>query len=748
MPPPSRSRPLPLRAASLLAAGLLALAGPGAQAVRALQGPEQSGPVVGLALSGGAARGLAHIGVIQELEARGIQVHVVAGTSMGSLIGGLFAMGLEGDSLEAVARRLNREDVFNDRVPRSFMAPDQRMFDERTLLTLPIREGRVQLPEAAVEGMAVRRALAREFWPAQGVESFADLPRPFVALATDLRTGEAVVLRRGVLADAVRASVAIPGLLEPQEQGGRLLVDGALVRNLPAEDARTLGAELLICSDVGRSAEAREFRSLMDILSVAVTLGSEGDRQRQYDQCDVVLRPVSDELDAADFDALDTWIRIGRDAVAGSAGEIAAAFAQRRVGGSLPTFLRARPRVAAPLFPPSVRVRDIRFVGLAREDQEAPARRALRLERGEVVDAASLDRAMAALQATELYQGVGYRLIPGAEGEVDLEVELRPAQRDRLGMGFRFDDQYKAAVLLSATLLSRLGYGSSTRLDARLGDAIEVRLTHQSGRGITSALGLGFSAGFTRVPISFSRDGERFFQIRNEQIHLAGMFTLVQRSGGLLALELRGEQVRERPEVGGGLSTRRRRYGSASLTWIRDTFDRADFPTTGSSLLARTEWSRRALGTGADFEQHLAELRVAVPVTPAVTLRLEAFAGSAAGDDLPLYKNFFLGGSVTPGVLAYSHPLFHGMESQDEWGRVAQVLRSAVQVEFSRNWFVTALVNAGDVRDAWALKPEDWIAGWGVSLGHLSLLGPARLALVGRDDPGRFRVTLELGRTF
>lgn len=738
----------PRLVACLAAATLGTLPGSGARPAAAFQGPEQAGPVVGLALSGGAARGLAHIGVIQELEARGIRVHVVSGTSMGSLVGGLYAMGLPGDSLEAVARRFNRDDVFNDRIPRSFMSPDQRLYDERVMLTFPIREGRVQLPEAAVEGMVVNRALAREFWPARAVGDFDALPRPFAAVATDLRTGEAVVLREGDLAEAIRASIAIPGLLEPLEREGQLLVDGGVVRNLPAGEARILGAELLICSDVSRSPDAREYQSMLDILAVAVMIRSQEDLERQHRECDVVLRPVSEALNASDFQELETWLELGREAVRTQIPEITRAFTERRATGTLPVFLRGRERRLAPLLPDSVYIEEIRFVGVEGGDAALPIRRALGVDVGDAVDAARMDRAMAALQATDLYDGVGYRVLPAGDGTAVLEVDVQPVQRDRLGVGFRFDDRYKASVLLSATLQNRLGYGSTTRLDARLGEELQLQIAHFTGRGVTSPLGLGFSAGFTRVPLAFSEGGRRFFEIRNEQLSVAGQVALVERRGGFLALEFRTEQVREQPQVGSGISTRERRYGSVALIGWRDRFDRAAFPSRGSLISVRSEWARRAAGSGADFRQQVADLRFAVPLASALSLHLELFAGAAAGRDLPLYKNFFLGGSATSAVLAHSHPYLHGLESQERWGRVAQAARASLQWEVRSRWFVTATVNAGDTRDRWEVELEDWLGGWGVSVGHQTVLGPARVTLAGRDSWGSTGLSVELGRAF
>lgn len=722
--------------------------GLGGAPLAAFQGPEQAGPVVGLALSGGAARGLAHIGVIQELEARGIRVQVVSGTSMGSLVGGLYALGLTGDSLEAVARRFNQADVFNDRIPRSFLSPDQRLFDERIILTLPIRNGRVQLPEAAVEGTVVTRALARELWRAQGVDDFHALPRPFAAVATDIRTGEEVVMRSGALGDAIRASIAIPGLLQPREWNGRLLVDGGLVRNLPAEEARALGAELLICSDVSRPPESREFESMLDILAVAVTIHSQEDEVRQYRECDVVLRPVSERLGASDFQELETWIEIGRAAVRDRLPEITAAFATRRARGTLPAFLRAQQRREVPLLPDSVVLREIRLEGVGPGTMERTAARALGLGVGDVVDAARMDRALAALQGTELFERVGYRLSPVGDGSAVLAVELAPEQRDRLGVGFRFDNRYKASLLLSATLQNRLDYGSTTRFDARLGEELQLQLTHFGGRGITSPLGMGFSAGFTRLPLSFARGGERFLEIRNEQVHVSALVSLVERQGGLLTLELRGEQVREDPQVGAGLATRKRRFATLSLLGWRDTFDRAAFPTRGSSFLFRSEWADRKAGSGADFRQTLGEARLALPVAGPVSVHLELFLGRSSGPDLPLYKNFFLGGSVTSEVLSYSHPYLHGFDTQASWGAVAQAARASLQVEVHPRWFLTATANAGTTRDRWALAPEEWAGGWGLSVGTLTVLGPARVIVAGRDSAKDLRLSVDLGRAF
>lgn len=708
--------------------------------------------MVGLALSGGAARGLAHIGVIQELEARGISVQVVSGTSMGALIGGLYAAGLSADSLEGVARAFNEADVFADQVPRSFLSAEQRIFDERFLLTLPIRDGGVRLPGGALEGSTVTRALEKATWRTQAIRTFDDLPRPFAAVATDLRSGQAVVLRRGGLAEAIRASIAIPGLFQPVERDGRLLVDGALVRNLPAGDARRLGAELLICSDVSTPPENRDYDSVVDILSTAISVESQRHINEQYDLCDVVLRPVDEDLTAADFQALERWVSLGRTAVQESMGDIVAAIRDLRTDGTVARFTRRRQGAVAPPVPDSVLLGDIRLVGLEGVPARDPAWRALGLRPGTWVDADAVDRALTGLQATDLYDRISYSLTPTADPAParpwTLVIELRPVQRDRLGLGVRFDNTYQASALLSAAFLNRGGYGSSTRLDARLGEELQLQLSHNRGRGVTSTVGLGFSVGFTRAPLALRARDLEVQEVRSDQLHGAVQLAVTRRRGGLLAVELRGERSLEETVAGSGVTTRDRGFASLRLVGFRDTWNRAAFPTSGYLVHGRAEWADRDLLGGTTFRQLLGEVRAILPLPGPVVGRLELFAGAADGPDLPLNRHFFLGGVNTSRVLGASHPRLYGVEAQYRWGQVAQAARFALQWEVAPDWFVTGTANAGQVRADWGLDLGDWVGGWGLGVGSLTLLGPAELVLVGQDSWNDLQLALNLGRAF
>src|SRR5437868_12108829 len=207
-------------------------------------------PKIGIALSGGAARGLAHIGVLKVLERAGIPVDVITGTSMGSVVGGLYAVGYSAAQLDTIVRAQDWFRLLSDPVDRRDLPIGRKVAADRLLLALPIYQGGVHLPRGVVPGQRIWELLTRLTWSAHGVRDFRALPIPFAAVATDLETSRAVVLDHGFLPDAIRASMALPSVFSPVDLGATAVIDGGVVRNLPAQDARALGADVLICSDV------------------------------------------------------------------------------------------------------------------------------------------------------------------------------------------------------------------------------------------------------------------------------------------------------------------------------------------------------------------------------------------------------------------------------------------------------------------------------------------------------------------
>src|SRR5881275_1008669 len=307
---------------------------------------------IGIALSGGAARGIAHIGVLKVLEEAGIPVDVITGTSMGSVIGGLYAVGYTAAQLDTIVRTEDWYRLLTDPVDRRDLAVDRKFTEDHYLLTLPIQRGGIKLPRSVVAGQRVSQLLTRLTWSAHAIRDFRALPIPFAAVATDLETSRAVVLDHGFLPDAIRASMALPSVFSPVELADTAFIDGGVVRNLPAQDARVLGADVLICSDVTDPLEPRDsIVSLVDVLVQAVSFRVWDSERAQRGACDVLILPDVRGFSTFGFTRASEVIARGEVAARAALPLIEAALAQRRVSRRPP----------APPAPDSVLVTALRF---------------------------------------------------------------------------------------------------------------------------------------------------------------------------------------------------------------------------------------------------------------------------------------------------------------------------------------------------------------------------------------------------
>jgi NTE family protein len=264
-------------------------------------------PRIGLVLSGGGARGAAHIGVLQVLEQLHVPVDAIAGTSMGAVVGGLYASGLSAREIASVANSLNWQDAFYDRPPRSELTFRRKEEEESFLVDFPVgvRDWSFQLPKGLIKGQSLEMLLRRLTLPVATTKSFDDLPTRFRAVATDLATGQPVVMDGGDLASAMRASLSAPGLFVPVERDGRELVDGGIADNLPIDVARAMNVDVLIVVDVGAQLYTRDRLGSATTISnqmLSILIRREATRQLStLTRSDILISPSMGNLSSFDF---------------------------------------------------------------------------------------------------------------------------------------------------------------------------------------------------------------------------------------------------------------------------------------------------------------------------------------------------------------------------------------------------------------------------------------------------------------
>ncbi|HTC53595.1 MAG TPA: patatin-like phospholipase family protein [Steroidobacteraceae bacterium] len=262
---------------------------------------------IGLVLSGGGARGAAHIGVLEVLDQLHIPIDAIAGTSMGAVVGGLYASGLSATQIATVANSLNWQDAFHDRPPRDELTYRRKEEDESFLVNFPVgvRDWAFQLPKGLIKGQSLEMLLRRLTLPVATIGSFDDLPTRFRAVATDLASGDPVVMKSGDLASAMRASLSAPGLFEPVEREGKVLGDGGLADNLPIDVARAMNVDVLIVVDVGAPLFTRDrLGSATTIANQMLSILIRRDATRQLQtlaKSDILISPTMGNLSSFDF---------------------------------------------------------------------------------------------------------------------------------------------------------------------------------------------------------------------------------------------------------------------------------------------------------------------------------------------------------------------------------------------------------------------------------------------------------------
>nr|WP_235844903.1 patatin-like phospholipase family protein [Cupriavidus agavae] len=371
--------------------------------------PPLGRPRVCLVLSGGGARGAAHIGVLKVLEELRVPVDCIAGTSMGSLVGGAYATGMSTADMEKLVAGLSTEVLFKERPPRQDLAIRRKIEDHTNLVTpeIGVRRDGLLLPKGVVSGVQLETVL-RKLANAPGYRDFDLLPIPYRAVATDLVAGTPVVFSRGELANVMRASMSVPGAVAPTEYEGKLLVDGGLTDNLPVDVARRMGADIVIAVNLGTPLMKREeLTSLIGVTGQMLNILTEQNVRTSLGMLrptDILILPELGDFSAGNFDDLPRTIPIGEAAARREASRLAALALPPEQYAQLRTAQRALP-------PPDLRpVDEIRFAPLERVNPGFAAA-TMETRPGEPITQATLDRDMRRLFGTGDFEHVNYRFL-------------------------------------------------------------------------------------------------------------------------------------------------------------------------------------------------------------------------------------------------------------------------------------------------------------------------------------------------
>lgn len=707
--------------------------------------PAPAKPRIGLVLSGGGARGLAHIGVLKVLEELRVPVSCVTGTSMGAIVGGAYAAGTPPAELEAFVRKADWDEVFRDRPPRTDIST-RRKTDEYKTLFAPeygvTREGLV-LPKGVIAGVSIESFFRGLTEPAIDIVDFDKLPIPFRAVAADIETGEAVVLSHGSLSRAMRASMSVPGALSPVEIDGRLLVDGGIANNLPIEEARKLCADVVIAVNISTPPLKREqITSALSVASQLINFLGKVNVERQLKSLgsrDVLIAPDLGDISAASFERSADAIRIGEQA----ARALAASLSRYSVPPEQYAALRRR-QIAE--HKPLGSVDEIRFEGLQRTNP-AVLRSLVYSKPGEPLTEEKVSADLRRIYGRGDFESIDYH-IRSEDGRRIMVIE--PKEKEwgpdylRFGLGLATDFQgenfFNILAQYRRTWLNKLGgewlseaqIGQQSFLSTEFVQPVEERGRYfvspyaRIGQHLQPVFAEGNRVGeYETKETRLGLDGGAFLGTWGEA-RLGGVWRAVN------ATTITGPQVLpEAHETTAGL----RAY------LFVDQLDNAWFPRAGYRMTLTAYAAQQSFGSDNEYRKFDGEA-LAARSWRAHTLSLKVSGGADPQSNMPAYENFKLGGPLR--LSGYRIDEFSG--DRFAFGRLMYYNRALPLPDIlGSGVFAGASLEAGKMqaRSAGQASPGTIWSG-SLFLAASTFAGPAYFGL-GLGENGQYSVYLLLG---
>jgi NTE family protein len=735
----------------------------GAPAQEATAQPQAARPRIGLVLSGGGARGAAHIGVLKVLEENRVPIDAIAGTSMGAVVGGLYASGLSATDIERVMTSVDWQDAFRDRPARKDLNFRRKLEDQTYLVKFPLglKGRRLRVPRGLVQGQKLTQLLRGLTLPVAQVQSFDHLGIPFRAVATDIVTGDRVVLDHGDLTTAMRASLSAPGVFAPVEYEGRMLVDGGLTSNLPIDVAREMGVDILIVVDCGFPLlERNKLDSVATVsnqmLAILIRSNTTAQRKTLTDR-DVIIDPALGDFSSLAFGSHAEAMRLGEEAARGASQRLAA------LGVTDAEYARfAAARASSRDDPPIISFLDVE----KGSERYADAINALFGDQvDQPVDSTELGKRINALYGQGNLETFDYRVVPGsppADGPAGAAPEYGLALTARrntwgpnyLRFGLQLQNDFKGNSSFNAaaraTLAEITRYGGEWVWDLQIGETPRVATEIYLPFGYRSPWFVAPHAGFEIRTLPLADEHEHIiaeYRVRNTEF------------GVDLGRELSNYgEVR----VGWGRSFGKAdvRIGDPTLAerefdsrtffgeYRYDSVDDVNFPRHGGTFSLGWQAEREGKGVLADADADLVVYdQLYAHSWGRNTGVLWASAGIRTDNDIDIVRSFFsLGGflnmsGITPETLvgpnyAIVRGIFYRQLGRVGSGFLDVPVYLGGSIEQGNVW--------SDRRDiTWGSA----VTNGSLFVGADTILGPLYFA-TGFDQEGLTAYYLFLGRTF
>ncbi|WP_075603396.1 patatin-like phospholipase family protein [Saccharicrinis aurantiacus] len=708
-------------------------------------------PKVGLVLSGGGAKGIAHIGVLKVLEEVGIKPDYITGTSMGSIMGGLYSIGYSAYELDSLVRVIDWNQMLSDKIPLSMVVPVEKHDYNRFLLTFPLELTGPKLPDGLISGQGIAEEMNHLTWRVAHLDSFDDYPIPFRCVSSDLISGKPHVFDSGSLSTAMRASMAIPSVFSPVRIDSMLLVDGGVLDNLPVGVCKDLGADIIISVNVGfeDKPKAEDFRTITDIMMGAAMISSSQEVDRSLAETDILITPSLTGYTAGSFTSGPEIIDLGEQGARRMIDELK----------ELAVYLNQFPETDASADVQSNKKVEKLYISKIKLDSLQTLDKKFvygkfGLEEDRSYSKKEINEGLHRLIGTRYIDNVDYSIAPLDSGYA---LTLKPAEsnRSKLSVGIHYDNNHKAGATVSASFRNLLLQGSHFKTTVDISEYPRLATDFYDYIGVKQQYGIYGKLRWenTKVPVYYENGTEignfvnTFFDAR------AGMFLSPGTSG---ILSVGGFYRTNLVHFGKGLldiisadlDKVGNRWWGLNLSYNKNTLDKQFMPNRGSYLNVNVDMPLdfAEVYKGPDSLKHEVAEIYYVPYNHYVKASLEYkrhlplskkfnwIVGGSAGwssASLPFSDLSYVGGIRS--ITRTNDVSFYGLMPRELMTSQYLILSSDIRYNVLPSLYIHGVVNMLDsynephislYSDAGSLEGKVFLWGGGLKVSYESILGP------------------------
>jgi NTE family protein len=683
-------------------------------------------PKVALVLSGGGAKGFAHIGVLKVLEEEGIPIDIIVGTSMGSLVGGIYAIGYSSAELDSMVKHMDWNYALSDDVPRKYLSRNDQFLKQRYIFSLPVTDDKkLSLPQGFIKGQNILNFFCGVAGNVPVDQDFSNLPIKYACVATDLQTGEEVVLNKGFLPTALFSSMAIPLAFQPANRDGRLLVDGGLVDNFPTDVARRMGADIIIGVDIRRDIrETRSLRSINTILSQLIGFFDQSKDSVNKSLCDLIIKPDVNGYSVSSFNsqAADTLIRRGQEAADKLRPELRELKQKYN--------LHPSPVSRALVKPESWHITRLTFTGNAHLEQEF-LRKTVQLPVPGDYSAERIKSAIDRLYGLGGFDRIYYQLIDNGQGKT-LNLSITTQEIITNNIGFKANTTDAAAILINTTRKNYKNVFGLLSASAEFSVNPGLSFLIESNRTNVPILGISLNGKYQNFSVFEGRKKDYkanvFFSSASLYVYQSFLNNFYFGVG--LQEEYYHGDIFSKSNTTPIISNKIDEFLTSAYSYL--TFDNWDdyyFPTKGTNFDAEFSMMTKLRNVGKLSPALLLKIRNVWPVSNRTAVLFDVYSRGLLNSDYPLTKATFVGGEPYSQYFNYHLP-FVGLPAVYLADRFVNVGLLGARCRFAESQYLSLLFNVMMQSNQTAgLENINLTYGGGIKYALKSLLGPLDVTL-------------------